>query len=297
MSGILQNVQKVPVYIQGGIVPSPAEVSLDDIQEPLVPLGIQRKDYVSKIEPDITINPYTFFDLSDSAFWIPIQSDSTFFTLTRTITGATIQAKSQTYAQLQSCICGIASRGKFFPEIITGELSVRIDFDSYNPASDIASSRHWRIITGLMLEAQEDASMNMAGGSYGCLAGLGVEQANSFNFEESGVLTAPTVILSYDALIPIVVNNSSGFMVLKTVFKAKAGANPRQRWLSHVLINMNGTNYGGDLPDANLQDLQSHSKGLYLFCGIFASVGSPAGLGRVRFTSIEMTKGIYMPSR
>jgi len=40
MSGILQNVQKVPVYIQGGIVPSPAEVSLDDIQEPLIPCGI-----------------------------------------------------------------------------------------------------------------------------------------------------------------------------------------------------------------------------------------------------------------
>jgi uncharacterized membrane protein YgcG len=60
MSGILQNVQKVANYIQGGIVPSPAEVFLDDIQEPITPLGIQQKDLaIARIDVPFSAADFT----------------------------------------------------------------------------------------------------------------------------------------------------------------------------------------------------------------------------------------------
>ena len=240
--------------------------------------------------PRLIIGPYTWSNMADEEFWVPVYSRPDMASMSVIASGATINSLNFASNQLLYYLVGMISRGHFVPSPTNGIIDVTINFDSYNPAALITANRWWRLISLFIPQAS-----TAWGISYGCRNAGGKEECDNISLNISGG-NDPSVKINYGDNA-IVGNNSSVLFRIKLHYHDQT--NQALFCVLHTYANINAGAfiYGGDLTDAQqvTDMIQMTPIGFRLFSGFYFNTTSGATLARARLFSIVLNEGIYIP--
>jgi len=237
----------------------------------------------------------TWTDFTASNIWIPVYGDPTLASIAIAATGITIQATNLAVGSLGPFFFGAISRGRFFPDI-TGVLDLRVNFDSYLPATDGVATRFYRPCFMLcnssgMLDGDGYPAKGIV---YGALPAANKEIADLSG--STFASTNPTSVYNMSAgnQNPIA-DNSNFFMRMKTTTGCR-NANTHDCYVSYAEFNANGggTVYGGAIAAASWKEYGANKRmmGARLFVGAEQEWNSARF--RVRVTGVTLNQGIFV---
>lgn len=245
---------------------------------------------------NVVAAPVTWTDFSNANLWVPVYGDPTFATIAIASTGVTITSVNLGNGVLGPTYYGVISRGRFFPGI-TGVLDVRVNYDTYFPATDGIGTRFYRTIMLFCSEngINDQDNYPSKGIAYGCLPAAGKETADVVGATMSGTTNVVSVFNLSGGNQNAIADNSNFFMRFKTTTGVR-NANNHGVWISYGEFNANGggTVYGGAIAAASWKDYgQSRQMmGARLFVGTDQETNSARF--RVRVVGVTLNQGSFV---